>query len=1005
MTLLELYQSQKNQGALGKSCRALLEQTHWFMVNAEFDPKTGEALPQALSSFLSKVAREQVVGTIHDRLWRITDHVRSSIERLFHSLYESPRREQALMPVHAVRELDANSFIKLSNRPGRNIREKLAGKPYLQAVRRFQSVNLPENRLLKAFVSSLADLLESRRNYLGEEEDELLPKIQSWLRSAEAQAIARWDNLPPNNTLLSHRDYRRVWDAWRWLQTLDDDIAGDFSKLEARDKTIRIWNEFAQMWAEGGHLFAEMPILFDYQKFEIRPWLSRVAVQKAPRKVPRHFSAQEFSEPVCVDLTVLRPRFAAATKGYQALRAAYLWQHWINEDESVDIELFHSDAVHVHPDATSIASSDLFFSKDNTSEHFDRAARSFSSKLQGVFKSDTLIWLVPDFLNDFELEVPRRNLNARFRNAEPLPRSVAAAFEQVDYSKIKRDGYSVVVVDAIGGKTCATKLLARLDPELRERLPESGGFYWERCPSVIIASDDAEKLERKDYDLTTVDYKGQWRDATRPVKPQPVNESSLKSDSIIGQFEISINLAKSPVAGGIHLHGLQQRAGDIPLWRDQIPELSIKAMKDGSYQRFHLVSRGTTVKPARNQPVRIPVDKCFTLPPGRLSYQFPLYIGENSADLGFSARLDSPAFPLKKNVACNLNLIFEYGADEPYKLVFSPTDNSFPPIRATWRRTEEVIITDAPAPEYPAPMTWDDLRRFPDSKNGGTMDLIAKMIETSANFARWIERNDEKAWNNIENSIKGWCRFLVISIWRDGRAASEALSPWELRRATEHFQSSLKRILAVEEMACLDVRFLESCMHKEAPEECIQWITEQVENSSIRDVRAVGFALGDVSERWQEYALSKLVTHPTNNALRVFAYAIWREQNFVEKFALSELQEILTVLQKVMIQATSAAAWPLELLLGLLRTRSSSDPEVRMLLQPHQKITKELAKQVERMTEIVAQSTITLFSRVQIKIPKPEGDRTPDLLYALRLYLAGDDGANAIHITSISDND
>ena len=62
-----------------------------------------------------------------------------------------------------------------------------------------------------------------------------------------------------------------------------------------------------------------------------------------------------------------------------------------------------------------------------------------------------------------------------------------------------------------------------------------------------------------------------------------------------------------------------------------------------------------------------------------------------------------------------------------------------------------------------------------------------------------------------------------------------------------------------------------------------------------------------------------------------------------------------------------------------------------MLLQPHQKVTKELAKQVERVTEIVAQSNVTLFSRVQINLQKPDGDRTPDLLYALRLYLTGDD--------------
>lgn len=52
---------------------------------------------------------------------------------------------------------------------------------------------------------------------------------------------------------------------------------------------------------------------------------------------------------------------------------------------------------------------------------------------------------------------------------------------------------------------------------------------------------------------------------------------------------------------------------------------------------------------------------------------------------------------------------------------------------------------------------------------------------------------------------------------------------------------------------------------------------------------------------------------------------------------------------------------PLELLLGLLRTRASSNPEIKMLLQPHQKITKEFAKQIEHVTEIILQSDIPLF--------------------------------------------
>ncbi|MBN0509430.1 DNA-binding protein, partial [Pseudomonas aeruginosa] len=118
------------------------------------------ALPKSLSGFLAKVAQPEASEITRDRLWRITEHCRASVERLFHSLNESPRREHALLPVHAVRELDANSFIKLSNRPGRTIREKLAGNPYIQAVRRFQSVDLPENRLLKAFAIRLAEMLD-----------------------------------------------------------------------------------------------------------------------------------------------------------------------------------------------------------------------------------------------------------------------------------------------------------------------------------------------------------------------------------------------------------------------------------------------------------------------------------------------------------------------------------------------------------------------------------------------------------------------------------------------------------------------------------------------------------------------------------------------------------------------------------------------------------------------------------------------------------------------------
>ena len=128
---------------------------------------------------------------------------------------------------------------------------------------------------------------------------------------------------------------------------------------------------------------------------------------------------------------------------------------------------------------------------------------------------------------------------------------------------------------------------------------------------------------------------------------------------------------------------------------------SVKAMVNGRYQRFYLVSRGTTVRPIRGEPVRIHIEKTFTLSAGRQHYLLPLFIGEKEDALGFSAKLESSAFPLKSDLECNLNMTFTYGAGQQYSLVFEPKDRSIPPIRIKWDETIERVVSDAPSPEYP----------------------------------------------------------------------------------------------------------------------------------------------------------------------------------------------------------------------------------------------------------------------------------------------------------------
>ena len=1207
MTIEQLYNNYLLHTKAGADARALLMQTHWYSSIAVFDPRTGEALPQTLVDVLNKNARfdastadatprasSEVQGKYikRDRLWRITEHARESLKKLYHNLNESPQREHAILPLRSVRELDTASFMTLSRRPGRNIREKLAGKPYLQAVRRIQSFDLPENRLLKAFSERLLELLELRVKCLNEEPDELLPIIQSWLVSDDAKTIGRWENLTPNNTLLSHRHYRAVYDSWRWLQSLNDDITRDFEKLGRRQKTMDDWRDGGKMYASGVYVFAEMPVLFDYDSFEISFWTEKLASIK--REKPKHQPSLNIATPTlsaCVDLTELYPRYAVCenesgvpkSKVGDKLPYPFIWQCWQRNEpiEQVNITLFQSEVAYLHSDATTVSAPDLFFSHHHSAWHLDLAARAFAEKLRDVFKTDSLFWLLPDYLNDFELEITRRNLNASFPDATPLPRSIAALFEDIDYDMVQ-NGFSVVVLDAIGGKQCATKIEARYDEELHKKVPETKGYYWERHPTVVLSDDEGSSDKTQGntqggLDIVTVDADGKWHAPSKAAKPIFFTREQLLDDKRVGPFSELIILTNSPVRGGNRLYALQKKAGNIALWRDQIPELSIKVKSNGRYKYFKIVTRGTTVRPIRGHAKQIDVKETFTLPHGKSYYSLPLCIGENDDEIGFAARLESPYFPLKRDLECRLNLTFTYGVDDAYCLIFEPIDKSIPPILVKWKREDEEIVTDAPAPDYPRSMSWDELQRYPKNDGSETTDLLDWASEF-VNFKFYDERKsgiitkwktDDKgfiyttiscAGQNIDTRISAYsfadgvdcsrfgvgssvsfvlevkestktrqtgtivsdwmtdyngsnyilvrCRginfnlkvfenrfandvrpsdfkkgdlvsfelvehngkkicykvasldykeklyfvsrianseynatyaaikmihksfyFPLIQIWRDGRSVSDGQCPMAFRKTTNDIIKYLLQCLSqngVPEEIKDEIMCLMSFMHKDAPEECVRWLEGLVEQGKLYRKQVIGFALGDVTTGWQQRLMKKLIDTQDNYSLRVFAYAIWREQHFVERFTLEEYQSILVRLQAMLenvkkfqprdndknskngkMKWIRSIAEPLELLLGLLRTRASRDEDIKMLLQPHQKITRELAKQVERITDIVADSNVKLLSRVQINNlpPKPKGDNTPDLLYALRLYLTGDDGANAIQVTGVDDSD
>lgn len=721
MTLANLYRLSTQEGDGGAKARQLLLQTDWFARMSEFDPRSGESLTQALTPFLRKVEadlRSEERWKIQDRLSRLTDHSRLALMRVIKSLNENPSREHAEMAIRDVRELDAACFRKLSNRPGRTIREKLAARPYLQAVRRFQSIDLPENRLVKAFAWRLVELLRERAEclggWLGECPDDLIELLDRWLRSDEAHAISKWENPPPNNMLLSHRDYRRIYDSWRWLQSLDDDVARDLNRFEERQSCIDFWKYAAELRFVRDVALEEVPVGFDYDAFAIVSRLGCIMVHDGkrrgklltgtrldyvPKRRPEDPRLPQTDSSACIDFTGESSVFTTGGRS-ESLPATLAWQLWGTGDGRESISLFEAQSVYEGEGVHTVKSSDFFSAPDAMREHAYEAAMSIAADLRRVFRSDSLAWLVPDIVDDFQLTPLRQGINAVFSNAEPIPRSIAAAFQMVDVTRIKKEGFAVAIVDGLNGDAFVTKLVARYDAKLEAALPETRGYAWERQPAVRIEPGNVDAL-RGDH-------------------------GALKK--LVGWFVFSISLRELPVLGGFKLHEMEECVQDIPLWYDQLPALSTKIPINGVYDHFYFVEeKNAKVSPRRGVARVIPIEQEFTLPAGQERYEFPLYMGNGNDASQFVASLTSPLFPLRRAVCCSLRMTYTYGASQPYVLTFIPHDTTIKPMTVAWepKKIQSVNPSNLIVPEFPTKSSWVTLVE----SNCKALELVADTFD------------------------------------------------------------------------------------------------------------------------------------------------------------------------------------------------------------------------------------------------------------------------------------
>ena len=167
--------------------------------------------------------------TLKDVLSKIVDESDLSFRHLNDNMREKIVRENVQMPVYKVREINSYGLNWLSRQSGRTIRQKVssAGNS-IMAVQRRMSFDTAENRLFIAFAKEIYEQLNVKLESLGDNdprvrngEEDMRDELAAFLRRADIEEVRRWENLPPNNTLLSDQNYKKIWHAWNEMKKID----------------------------------------------------------------------------------------------------------------------------------------------------------------------------------------------------------------------------------------------------------------------------------------------------------------------------------------------------------------------------------------------------------------------------------------------------------------------------------------------------------------------------------------------------------------------------------------------------------------------------------------------------------------------------------------------------------------------------------------------------------------------------------------------------------------
>lgn len=451
--------------------------------------------------------------------------------------------------------------------------------------------------------------------------------------------------------------------------------------------------------------------------------------------------------------------------------------------------------------------------KNNSFENIN----SLVTNIKNEISTKKLVYILPDCLDEFQSNAITKNIGINFLKSIPFPKSMGIVFDWQASNNFEVTDF-LLIVNFFNNNLTLTLVKSKFDENLLKIIPDTKGITWERFPTDRVSFKDFENNikiiliqngcteDEANYIINTVgvdyllkldeplyfDFSTHWFCLNEIIimsfksickyestikKVDGQIKKYLKFNSTINQKDkvkiiIGTDLLESSLDNktsnlcyirGFNVYSNYESKVDFPLWTNHIPSLSIKQF----YGKFNLMSN-TKIIPIFGKKVNLTIKNDFTLPKKKDIYKFPLIIGEDTKESQYEATLKSIVFPLKEDLVCKLKMVYEYGALEPYTLIFEPKDKvnaPFNQLKVEWGKISEYSYDNLTYPKFATNTDWDKFSKYPKINSDETNNLIDWLITTFNKIikaSKYVKiKYSDVSWRTTRNGKKMGQIFLA----------------------------------------------------------------------------------------------------------------------------------------------------------------------------------------------------------------------------------------------------